>query len=91
MTADQRSASSAPDERRKALTEAWQAVQREVVPLGGRSAWNDGYTTALNQALNAILALRDTSESHGFVGQRHMSNCARPPVHDGDCSSQNAD
>jgi hypothetical protein len=41
------------------LTEAWQAVQREAVPLGGRSPWNDGFTTAVNKALNAILALRD--------------------------------
>lgn len=50
-------------ERHKALTEAWQAVQREVVPLGGYSPWNEGFTTAVNKALNAILALRDAPPS----------------------------
>lgn len=46
-------------ERHKALTEAWQAVHRAVTPLGGYSPWNDGFTTARDKALNAILALRD--------------------------------
>jgi DNA gyrase inhibitor GyrI len=47
------------DERRKALTEAWQTIYREVKPLGGYSAWNNGFTTALNRALDTIIALRD--------------------------------
>ncbi len=55
-----------PSERHKALTEVWQAVQREVVPLGGYSPWNSGFTIALDQALNVILELRDKGgESRG--------------------------
>jgi len=49
-----------PTERQKALTEAWQAVHAAVVPLGGYSPWNDGFTTARDKALNAVLALRDS-------------------------------
>lgn len=50
--------------RRKALTEAWQAVDRAIRPLGygggaSNSPWNQGYEQAKNKALNAILALRD--------------------------------
>lgn len=50
------------DARRKALTEAWQAVDRAVRPLGtecGQSRWNAGYTQARDEAQNAILELRD--------------------------------
>lgn len=51
-------------ERDQALTEAWQAVDRAVTPLGygggaTNSPWNKGYEKAKNEALNAILALRD--------------------------------
>jgi len=48
--------------RRQALTEAWQAVDRAVRPLGtecGQSRWNAGYTQARDEAQNAILELRD--------------------------------
>lgn len=52
-----------PDKaRHKALTEAWQAVDRAVRPLGtecGQSRWNAGYTQARDEACNAILELRD--------------------------------
>jgi hypothetical protein len=50
------------DARRATFTEAWQAVDRAVRPLGtecGQSRWNAGYTQARNEAQNAILALRD--------------------------------
>lgn len=48
--------------RRQAFTEAWQAVDRAVRPLGtecGQSPWNAGYTQARDEAQNAILELRD--------------------------------
>lgn len=50
--------------RREALTEAWQAVDRAITPLGygggvSNSPRNAGYEQAKNEALNAILALRD--------------------------------
>lgn len=57
-------AAAPSDERRRALTEAWQAVDRAIRPLGygggaSNSPWNQGYERAKNQALNAILELRD--------------------------------
>lgn len=57
-------AAASTTERQKALTEAWQAVDRAVRPLGhgggaSNSPWNQGYERAKNQALNAILGLRD--------------------------------
>jgi hypothetical protein len=57
---------SEPSERFRALTEAWQAVDRAVRPLGygggvSNSPWNQGYERAKNEALNAILALRDAA------------------------------
>ena len=52
-------AEQGPTKRQRALTEAWQAVHAAVTPLGGYSPWNDGFTTARDKALNAILGLRD--------------------------------
>lgn len=54
----------AANARRKALTEAWQAVDRAIRPLGygggaTNSPWNQGYEQAKNEALNVILELRD--------------------------------
>lgn len=51
---------------RATLTEAWQVVNRAVTPLGyggdvTNSPWNTGYEQAKNEALNALLALRDRS------------------------------
>lgn len=61
---DSAPATAAGDERRRALTEAWQAVDRAIRPLGygggaTNSPWNRGYEQAKNEALNAILELRD--------------------------------
>jgi hypothetical protein len=53
---------------RAALNEAWQAVDQAVRPLGhyggaSNSPWNKGYEQAKNEALNAILGLREALDA----------------------------
>lgn len=81
--------------RFRALGDAWQAVDRAIRPLGhgpgvgSNSPWNEGYERAKNEALNAILALRDAAASPSAA--LLCAACGRyegDPVCDVDCPGE---